>query len=428
MAIKNTPDGKDLLRKTNDYFDLNRSIAANHFRTEKTKSAQTDAEFHISDFFSSKIFSWLYFYLQSRFGRRHKYQLYDKADGDSGIYELPELNNERVVIGVAGDWGTFTPQSIAIAEKIAEHNPHFTIHIGDTYFVGAPHEIADNFTNKSSPWPRGSLGSLALLGNHEMYARGIAYFDALLPTLGMKIAGEVYSGQKAAFFCLENKYWRILGLDTGYHSIGKVPVLEMIPWFAPDCRFPDEMMDWLNNTVRPKDPERKKATLVLTHHQYITAFKGEGEFTAPAKQLADAIGQDKDILWLWGHEHKFSVYEKAQVKDGPTAHGRCIGHGGMPIEINGFETDPTKSGYDKLIMVDEREVSDKSNYPLGFNGYAMIKISGPQLTIEYYDGDGPLFSETWTADNNGGISGEITPPTRPGLVLQPGKSWKDAVK
>src|SRR6202035_5285651 len=96
-------------------------------------------------------------------------------------------------------------------------------------------EIASNFTAVGNPWTRGKVGSFALLGNHEMYAQGIAFFDHLLHTLGSRDrSSRNYGGQKARFFCLENDHWRILGLDTGYHSISK-PFIELI--FGADCHF-----------------------------------------------------------------------------------------------------------------------------------------------------------------------------------------------
>jgi hypothetical protein len=60
-----------------------------------------------------------------------------------------------------------------------------------------------------------------------MYALGgSAYFDRMLPTLGL-IEGGFSQGQKASFFCLENEFWRVIALDTGYNSVG-LPLLEYI--------------------------------------------------------------------------------------------------------------------------------------------------------------------------------------------------------
>jgi hypothetical protein len=177
-----------MIRNKQNYIDLNRSVAANHFRTENTKQPIQDAGFKLSDFFTKKIFLWLYHYLKSRFGPNHDYQVYQEGS-DNGIYELPEISGsdmQQTLIATVGDWATFTPESEEIAERISAHQPDYTIHIGDTYYVGAPHEVENNFTSPGSPWPRGKSGSFALLGNHEMYARGIAYFDELLATLVFK--------------------------------------------------------------------------------------------------------------------------------------------------------------------------------------------------------------------------------------------------
>ena len=311
---QNGQDRKYKIRSSGDYLKLNRWISANHFRTEKTKEGGRDgATFRLSDFFSRKIFSWFFFYIQSRFGPNHRYDTY--LSGDRGVHNLKE--GQPVSIGIAGDWGTFTTESIAIGEKIKEKKPDYTVHIGDTYFVGAPHEIENNFILHRSPWPRGSEGSFALLGNHEMYARGIAYYDKLLPTLGIKDQHGNSSGQGAAFFCLQNDHWRILGLDTGYHSIGKVPILEMIPFFAPDCRFPDQMLDWLDTVVKLSDPFDKRALLILTHHQPLSAFKKEDEYLVPAEQLGKRLGADRPVLWLWAMSISLLSTKKQKWRDAP---------------------------------------------------------------------------------------------------------------
>jgi hypothetical protein len=188
------------------------------------------------------------------------------------------------------------------------------------------------------------------------------------------------------------------------------------------------MMDWLGETLRAKDPDGKKALLILTHHQYISAFKGETEYTKPAIQLAEKIGKDRSVVWLWGHEHKFSLYAKAQVEEGVKAYGRCIGHGGMPVELKGFVMEEGKHGYNKLVMVDRRPIPGTDAYPLGYNGYAMLNLEGPTLGIEYYDIKGFLFAEHWKPDGKGGVSGNITKPaTDIRIETYDNRPWEDAV-
>src|SRR5260370_37392987 len=130
-----------------------------------------------------------------------------------------------------------------MTEKYA---PHYTVHLGDIYYVGEKDEVEGTCLGQQPAdksftpcrWPLGSVGSFALNGNHEMYALGNAYFDVFLPTLGMRTTvGGNPSGQKASFLCLENDFWRVIGLDTGYNSIG-IPLVEYL--FTPSCKLRKE--------------------------------------------------------------------------------------------------------------------------------------------------------------------------------------------
>jgi hypothetical protein len=418
-------------RNQDDYLDLQRSVLLNHLRTEMKKSKGEEPAYKISDFFTKRVWSWFYYYVSSRVGLNYPYKTYEGPD--KGIYNIKpvEQDVDAVTIAITADWGTDTAESHNVANQMGTHNPDYTIHLGDTYYVGAPHEIELNFTKPGSPWVRGSKGSFAVLGNHEMYARGIAFFKHLLPTLGIKDGAGNFTGQKAGFFCLENDYWRILGLDTGYHSIGKIPFIELVPGCAPDCHFDKKLIDWLKNDVKLNDPADKRGLLVLSHHQYITAFNDEGEYPVPAAQLAKLIGKDRPVIWLWGHEHKFSIFEKAQVGNGITAYGRCIGHGGMPIELSTISfTRSTKShGNSKLVMVDTRAQPGTEAYPLGYNGYVVLTIKNEELEIAYFDTNGQLFSETWMADiASRSINGKICDPVSVHLKTVDNKEWNDAVK
>ena len=413
-------------RQPEDYFKLSRSQMLNHFDTENTKSKPGHK---IMDFITKRLWTWIYYYLRSRFLPNHDYPAYTLPE--TGIYKLEKNSGAEAgqnTLAIVADWATNTAESIEIAQGMAEHNPDYSIHLGDTYYVGAPHEIANNFINPGSPWIRGNTGSFALLGNHEMYAQGIAYFDRLLPTLGVKNKQSgIFSGQKTGFFCLENDYWRILGLDTGYHSIGKLPVIELL--FPPDCHFDPILMEWLENTVHLNDPADKRGILIITHHQYITAFKSEGEFLKPAAQLAQLIGKDRPVIWIWGHEHKFSAFEKIQVGEGITAYGRCIGHGGMPVELKskGFEMNEKTHGASKLVMVDTRTKPGTEKYPLGYNGYALVKIQDDALSIEYYDAVNLLLTEKWKVDADGLITGSVIPDPSFAVSPMPGKTWSQMV-
>jgi hypothetical protein len=410
-------------RRQSDYLHLGRRIFANHFRTEINKSNNAPRLNKITDFISRRVWSWLYYYVKSRFGRPHPYPGYTGTQ-DRGIYPLghsPLPGREGVCLAICADWATDTPQSRKISGRMRTHLPDYTVHLGDTYFVGEPKEIAVNFLAPGAPWGRGNLGSFAVLGNHEMYAQGISFFNDLLPTLGLR--GR---GQQAGYFCLENDYWRILGLDTGYHSIGK-PVLELLPWFAPDCALDEGLVRWLRDDVRIGEDQR--GLVLFTHHQYITSFN-EPEYMKPASQIAALIGEHREVLWLWGHEHRFSVFEKVSLKGGLTAYGRCIGHGGMPVEVDSNKRKSGKQGYSRLVAVDDRVCPDIGIHgdPLGYNGYVVMNVNGPELRVEYHDENRELFRERWISDGKGALKGSIEVP--PDCPLRPvtGKDWPDAVR
>ena len=282
----------------------------------------------LADLATADWVRWLYEYARFRIGPRRPFRTYDDPAGDDGVYALGE---GVVRVAIAGDWGTGTDEAILVAKRMKAHDPHYTIHLGDIYFVGDPAEARENFLGIRNPkhdykpasWPRGSQGAFALNGNHEMYARGAGYFDLVLPAMGMA-SGEKGRPQKASFFCLENAHWRVIGLDTGYNSIG-APFIEQI--FAPDCALPDALIAWLRDVLKQKDDRR--GIVLMSHHQYFSAF--DDFYVKPAEQLAEFI--DRPVLWFWGHEHRMAIYGKERAGAGIEAYGRCLGHGGMPVEL-----------------------------------------------------------------------------------------------
>ncbi|AUD06128.1 metallophosphoesterase family protein [Spirosoma pollinicola] len=415
-------------RTGRDYLDSSRWEVYNHYKTELTKTKEPNKPGHfITDFLAKSFWPWLIHYVKSRFGRKYPYPSY--PPGETGIYNV--VPKQSVSIAITSDWATDTPDSFAIARKMREHDPDYTIHVGDTYYVGAPSEIRSNFTVDGAPWVRGNAGSFAVLGNHEMYARGTAFFTSLLPTLGVRDANGIYLGQYAGYFCLQNENWRILGLDTGYHSSG-TPIVEFIPGFGPDCRLDQSQLDWLTNVVRLDDPSDKRGLMILTHHQPITAFAKETEYPRPHQQLTSILGSEKSVIWLWGHEHKLAFYEKLQLDKGLTIHGRCIGNGGTPVDTSdygkNFKLGPQKKGFPYLIAADRRTQKTLENTPLGFNAYAVVDLNGADLSIGYCDNISPIVTELWRVDpQTGTISGTIKGQPANNLTFYNQKTWDDIV-
>ena len=264
-------------------------------------------------FSPSALWEWITKYLKYAFRRRHACPAYT-ASTTSAVYMLPGDDGSAVRITMAGDWGTGTDEADEVARQMLAFKPQFTIHLGDVYYVGDAPEINENCLNTPNPvnnytpveWPHGSMGSFAMNGNHEMDANGDGYFDLFLPTLGITQAGGRMSGQQTSFFCLQNRYWRIIAVDTGYNSIGlpllsQIPLVNRIPFVGGDCKLPKENVEWLTKIVRPAEDTR--GLVILSHHQYYSGF--EGKYPQAAKQMWQA-GVQRPVLWLWGHEHRLA--------------------------------------------------------------------------------------------------------------------------
>jgi len=350
----------------------------------------------LNAFVRNQIWGWFWNYVKFRFGPRHRFQTYS-GSGDNGIYPLAcsphdksadESADAPIRLSVAGDWASGTAEAELIAELMERSEPHFTIHLGDVYYVGDEDEMRTNCLGRRVKWPIGSMGSFALNGNHEMYANGHAYFDTLLPALGMRQVGGALAGQKASYFCLRNRYWDVIAIDTGYNSVG-LPLLEMLPWFIPSCKLRREQLHWLRDVVKPR--ESRRGIVLLSHHQNVSAF--EDVFTRPAQQLAEFI--ERPVLWLWGHEHRFAVYGKASTAGGIESYGRCLGHGGMPVDIR-F---PVRRPEFPLVVYDDRLHATLRGLEVGFNGFSTLTFRGNTLVIEHRDIKNQLLlEEHWETD------------------------------
>ena len=201
------------------------------------------------------------------------------------------------------------------------------------------------------------------------------------------------SGQQTSFFCLQNQSWRIIAIDTGYNSIGvpilsHIPLINEIPGIGGDCKLPAELTDWLTGVVKPAQDQC--GLIILSHHQNYSAF--QNDYKKPAQQLWKA-GIQRPVLWLWGHEHRLAGYDLYGTTD-LKSFGRCIGHGGMPVDRGDPEHGPTPVFYDNRLA--------KNSF--GVNGFMNLTFTGPTLLAEYADLDGTkVLREEWTVDGGGAV-------------------------
>ena len=407
-----------------------RSIGLAHGKTQadllsesayEGKSAFSKAK----DYLKIQVFQWVGHYLKSRFGPKWPFADYGAYEGDNGIYNLAASAgdpdpDEPVLISLAGDWGSGTEDAFDVGQSVNLGFPHFTIHLGDIYYVGTKKEVHENMLGGRVQWPLGNRGSFALNANHEMYSQGKGYFAHLLPALGFQ--GD--HGQRASFFCLKNDHWLVIGLDTGYYSVG-VPIVEMI--FRPSSKLHSKLMEWLQNDVRLQD-DQQRGVILLSHHQYYSQF--ESGYDRPAQQLAQLL--QRPALWFWGHEHRFAIYGKnATEKAGWQVYGRNLGHGGLPIEDIADRPRRGQKYQNGLVLYDKRERTriGALGIPVGYNGYANLTFAGKQLAVEYRDTRQPLVIEKWEVGPGGVLKGVAINKLvdDEDLVLHEGASLGDAI-
>jgi hypothetical protein len=372
-----------------------------------------------------RVVLWAWHYLRSRFGPKWPFPDYTTAGEDNGIYDLLASSEnpdpaEPVSISLLGDWGSGTKEAYDAAERLKQDAPHFTIHLGDIYYVGTSAEVQENMLGGKVQWPSGRLGGFALNANHEMYAKGKGYFKYFLPELGLKDG----QGQKASFFCLKNEHWLVIGLDTGYYSVG-LPILELVT--RPSAKLHDKLLAWLREEVRLGE-DLQRGVIFLSHHQYYSQF--EAGYPRAAEQLAPLIS--RPVLWIWGHEHRFAIYGKhAAEQAGLQAYGRCLGHGGLPVEDIRDKPRRGEKYQVGLALYDRRERAKigAAQTPVGYNGYANLTFAGQKLTIEYKDTEQPLVKESWEVGQGGVLKGVSIEKLieDDDLVVVDGKSLEEAI-
>lgn len=373
------PKPRRLVRSAKDYVNLGHNKVENHLKTQQSELKEelkpTDTvTYRIGQFLWTNFFGFVYHYVKSRFGRRHPYSAYPKQD-DSGVYRIPPVAS----FALLSDWASDTEESDKVGRLAARYEPDYSIHLGDVYFVGTQKEVAANFLIPEASWPWGRCGSLALSGNHEMYSNGRAFFETLLPKMWIEQSG-IRVVQKAGFFCLENDYWRVIGLDTGYTSV-RNPVMEILR--PPDCRLKDAQLHWLRDQVGLGNPEDRRGLLFLSHHPPFSVFREA--FPEPARQLVSLLGAAKrPAAWIWGHEHRLIVYSGQPLTGEWPVHGRCIGHGGMPVELD------EPADISPIVFRDDRIRTRLKRKNLGYNGFAYLRLDGPEALIQYVDLDNTL--------------------------------------
>jgi len=328
----------------------------------------------VQDFLSKHVLIWLWNYLKVAFTPRHPFPSYEQApSARPGVYPLPENGK----VSLVGDWGSGTESAYKVIDHVRDvQKPNITIHLGDIYYSGDCKEVNEYFLGPED-WYRAER-SFALNANHEMYSGGVGYFEHVLPALG----------QEASYFCLENDWWRIVAVDTGYYC--KIfPFLELIL----GTKLHAKNLEWLREVVFA-DEQDHRPVILLSHHPWFSAF--DESYKRVGWQLQPFL---KDVtLWLWGHEHRFAGYAPYALSGENKVRARCIGHGGMPVEIKAPKREDVP-----VAFADERKTGDIDGEAVGYCGSALLEFNGATLAVRYYDELGEeLLAEQWTSGGRGG--------------------------
>ena len=274
---------------------------------------------------------------------------------------------DAVQIGLAGDWGTGEwrtasnpAPSTGVASHMASLKPHVTIHLGDVYYAGTDDQEQHLFVDI---WPKGSIGSLALNSNHEMYPGAKPYFKAIVgPPFGIQ--------NGCSFFALENKNWVVVGLDSAY--------------FAPESGL------YMDGSLIPPgggtqelflqaQAAKGKKVIVLTHHNGLSE-DGSSTNTLYQQVTSSFPAGNGPAYWYWGHKHMGAVYRPQEPNGVPC---RCCGHGALP-----WGQASSLAGKQSVQWYENRSANDPDIPQRVLNGFAVLSLNGPNIQETFYDENG----------------------------------------
>jgi hypothetical protein len=295
-------------------------------------------------------------------------------------------------VALIADWGTGTQVAVDLLKQAALQNPDVVIHLGDIYYSGTPQECDANFRNIVDTVLERSTRDVpvyTLAGNHDMYSGGAGYYG-LIDTLN-----DPARRQPASFFCLRNDDWQFIAMDTGLHDYIPIVGNDMLTFLEKDEE------DWITERIA----EFSGKTILLSHHQLFSALSEIGPLQAGNKLIAHnpkllpsfqrfaQAAKQPIAAWFWGHEHNLSVYQPYLGLN----RGRCIGHGAVPVLVDGPENAPDSRIVNPPTL---QNVLLKEANEVYMHGFTIIRLGQgaqhAQASAEYYessDGATPMFTE-----------------------------------
>jgi hypothetical protein len=308
---------------------------------------------------------------------------FERAPYPSGTPEpIPLPSNAAVAL--LADWGGDNPAARNIASVVKKQKPNVAIHLGDIYYGGIQCEcetflklwpLQAELPSAEVTIPPGS--SYALNGNHEMFSGGESYFNVVLKAFG----------QPQPFFCLENKYWRLVGLDSAYNEARLKPSSPTDPM--------TEQWNWLIQILKKDDG---KKNILLTHHQPVSAHAAEFNDSQPLRDdlaallKTDGVSPDAIFGWFFGHEHRCAIYKDSETQ----FNARLIGNGCIPHQVQ--TEDECDDGCTPFAHVNRRQTDPDSGAATSMFAMLYFSDTSSELLIQYIDEDNEIWgTEVWDA-------------------------------
>jgi hypothetical protein len=299
-------------------------------RSTRTREVQFDAE---------DIGGWILGRISTLFHSKHSW-----IKPPKNPRPMPDVAR----IAVFGDWGSGLYGAPVIAASLKRDGKfEFIIHLGDIYYSGKDSEVQERFLQF---WPKTDAVSLALNGNHEMYAGGNGYLDLVLKEFK----------QSASTFWLQNNDWTLVGLDTAYE----------------DFDLTADQVAWLGKIIKQAG---NRKVILFSHHQPFSLMETDG--LSLIKKLKPFLENQRIFAWYWGHEHRCIIYDQLPSWQ---MYGRLIGHGGVPQERDTFSKDDVRTPISAKpglawVKVNRRRFIPGAMVPAG------LVLDGPN---EYVAGEG----------------------------------------
>jgi hypothetical protein len=244
---------------------------------------------------NSDLIAWLWTSIHARRSRSSP-SLKDLAGRTPG--KPITIEKEKLRVAVTGDAGFRNPAQAYVITRIKqlENTAPFDlfVHLGDTYYSGAPSEALLHVIQPFSKID--AKPKVAVCGNHDLYHGGRA-FMAIIDTWN----------QPGRYVAVETPHWIVACLDT---SLG-----------ARDFLYNEGELDsgqllWFEELVKKKgDPQ----LILMSHHPPVSAwYDPPFPLNSQMRPFVDNI-----FSWYWGHEHSCVVYPQAPFN----FFGACVGNG-----------------------------------------------------------------------------------------------------